>query len=155
MGRRDGGGPSRKDDLNEKDVWGRAGLTAKAGPVSLRAGGSYGYGHQLAGLGANGKFDGVGAPVDDTSFYFVTYGADLEVDTAWFFLATEVIQSERDAWDHQTGARPGFNARGWYAGIYGKTPWNVGPVLREHLFDKVPTAILTSAKLKLHPVPTH
>jgi hypothetical protein len=131
-----GAGANRKDDLNEKNVWGRAGLTAKVGPASLRAGGSYGSGHQLAGLGANGKFDGVGTPIDDTSFYFVTYGADLEVDGPWFFVAAEAIQSERDVWDHQAGARSGFDARGWYAGVYGKTPWNVGPVFRAERYDR-------------------
>ncbi len=131
-----GAGPNRKDDLDEKNAWGRAGITAKAGRASVRAGGSYGYGHQLANLGTNAKFDGVGTPLDDTSFYFATYGADVEVDTPWFFLASEVIQSERDVWNHETGARPNVNARGWYAGVYGKTPWNVGPVFRAERYDR-------------------
>jgi hypothetical protein len=131
-----GAGPSRRDDLNEKNVWGRAGATFKRGTLAVRAGGSYGYGHQLAGLGANAKFDGVGTPVDDTSFHFLTYGADVTVDTPWFFLASEIIQSERDVWNHATGERPNVLARGWYAGVYGKTPWNVGPVFRAERYDR-------------------
>jgi hypothetical protein len=131
-----GAGPNRKDDLDEKNAWGRAGLVAKAGKATIRAGGSYGYGRQLAGLGANGKFDGVAAPVDDTSLYFHTYGGDAVVDTPWLFLATEVIQSERDVWNAATGVRQGTTARGWYAGAYGKTPWNLGPVFRVEQYDR-------------------
>jgi hypothetical protein len=130
-----GAGPNRKDDLNEKNAWGRAGLTAKAGPASIRAGASYGYGHQLV-LGANGKYDGTAATTDDASFYFHTYGADVEVDSKWLFVAAEVIQSERDVRDHATGARSGYDARGWYAGVYGKTPWHVGPIFRAERYDR-------------------
>ena len=131
-----GAGPNRRDDLDEKNAWGRAGLSAKAGPATLKLGGSFGYGHQLAGLGTNGKFDGVGTPVDDTSFYFRTYGGDVTLDTPWVFAAVEVIQSERDVWNRETGARPDVTARGWYAGAYGKTPWKVGPVVRVEQFDR-------------------
>ncbi|WP_242360362.1 porin [Anaeromyxobacter sp. SG17] len=131
-----GAGPSRRDDLDEKNVWGRAGLSLAAGRTTVRAGGSYGYGRQLAGLGANGRFDGVGAAVDDTSFYFLTYGADATLDTPYLFAAAELIQSERDVFTAATGARSDALARGWYAGVYGKTPWNVGPVFRAERFDR-------------------
>lgn len=131
-----GAGPNRKDDLDEKNAWARAGITAKAGPAAIRAGGSFGYGRQLAGLGTNARFDGVGTPVDDTTFYFKTYGADVTVDSPWLFAAAEVIQSERDVWNYETGARPNVNARGWYAGVYGKTPWKVGPIVRVERYDR-------------------
>lgn len=134
-----GAGPNRKDDLDEKNVWGRAGLSFEAGPATVRAGASYGYGHQVAGLGSASstpKFDGAGTAVDDTYFYFVTYGTDVTVETPWFYAVGEVIQSERDVWNHETGARPNVNARGWYAGIYGKTPWNLGPVFRAEKYDR-------------------
>jgi phosphate-selective porin O/P len=131
-----GSGPSRRDDLEEKNFWGRAGVSLEAGPARVKAGTSYGYGHQVAGLGANTKFDGVGTPVDDTYFYFSTYGADVSVDTPWVYAVAEVIQSERDVWNHATGARPNVNARGWYAGAYGKTPWNVGPIFRAEKYDR-------------------
>ncbi len=131
-----GSGPSRRDDLEEKNFWGRAGVSLEAGPARVKAGASYGYGHQVAGLGANTKFDGIGAPVDDTYFYFSTYGADVSVDTPWVYAVAEVIQSERDVWNYATGARPNVNARGWYAGAYGKTPWNVGPIIRAEKYDR-------------------
>jgi hypothetical protein len=137
-----GAGPNRRDDLDEKNVWGRAGLSFEAGPATVRAGASYGYGHQVAGLGpvtATGstpRFDGVGTPMDDTYFYFVTYGTDVVVETPWFYAVGEVIQSERDVWNHEIGARPNVNARGWYAGVYGKTPWNVGPLFRAEKYDR-------------------
>jgi hypothetical protein len=131
-----GAGPNRRDDLEEKNVWGRAGVSLKAGRATVRAGASYGYGHQLAGVGTNGRFDGAGAAVDDTSFYFLTYGTDLTLETPWLHAVGEVIQSERDVWNHETGARPNVNARGWYAGVYGKTPWNVGPVFRAERYDR-------------------
>jgi hypothetical protein len=131
-----GAGPNRRDDLEAKNVWGRAGLSARAGRATFRAGASYGAGQQLAGVGSNGRFDGVGTTIDDTSFHFLTYGADATVDTPWLFVAAELIQSERDVWNHESGARPNVNARGWYVGAYGKTPWNVGPVLRAEKYDR-------------------
>ena len=131
-----GAGPNRRDDLDEKNVWGRAGVSVKAGSATVRAGASYGYGRQLAGLGTNARIDGVGTPADDTSFYFVTYGTDVTVETPWFHAVGEVIQSERDVWNRETGARPNVNARGWYAGVYGKTPWHVGPIFRAERYDR-------------------
>jgi hypothetical protein len=133
-----GAGPNKKDDLDEKNVWGRAGVGRKLGPASLRAGGSFGAGHQVQSLGANARFDGVGTPVDDAYFYFRTYGADVTLDTPWLFAAAELIQSERDVSKHTAPtavARSSLTARGWYAGIYGKTPWNLGPVFRAERFD--------------------
>jgi hypothetical protein len=129
-----GAGPNRRDDLAEKNVWGRAGVSAKAGPATVRAGASYGNGNHLAGLGVNKVFDGGETAGDDTSFYFATYGADVTLDTPWLFAAAELIQSERDVRD--AGVRSNVNARGWYAGVYGKTPWNVGPVLRAERYDR-------------------
>ncbi|ABS28589.1 porin [Anaeromyxobacter sp. Fw109-5] len=130
-----GAGPSRRDDLDQKNLWARSGLSLELGRTTARAGGSYGYGRQLAGLGANGRFDGQDS-VDDTSFRFTTYGGDVTLDTPFFFAAAELIQSERDVFDAATGARSDVLARGWYAGLYGKTPWNVGPVLRAERFDR-------------------
>jgi hypothetical protein len=52
--------------------------------------------------------------------------------------AAELIQSERDVSKHTAPtavARSSLTARGWYAGIYGKTPWNLGPVFRAERFD--------------------
>ncbi|BDG01186.1 porin [Anaeromyxobacter oryzae] len=134
-----GAGPNRTDDLDTKNAWGRAGVLIKGGRVGVRAGGSFGYGRQVAGLGANGKFDGVGTPVDDTYFWFKTYGADVEVDTPIFFAAAEWIQSERDVRTYTSATSStasAFTARGWYAGVYGKTPWNLGPIFRAERYDR-------------------
>ena len=34
------------------------------------------------------------------------------------------------------GTKSDFNARGWYAGAYGKTPWKLGPIFRAEKFDR-------------------
>lgn len=133
-----GAGPNRRDDLTEKNAWGRAGARLNAGTTTLRVGGSYGYGRQVRALGANGRFDGVGTPADDTYFWFHTYGADLTLDTPWFFLAAELIQSERDVTSYTSPTsytHAPATSRGWYAGAYGKTPWNLGPVFRAEQLD--------------------
>ncbi|MGC4001556.1 MAG: porin [Anaeromyxobacter sp.] len=133
-----GAGPNRKDDLDRKNLWGRAGLAGKLGPVSLRGGVSYAHGRQLAGLGANAKFDGVGTFTDDTFFDFDTVGGDVELDSKWLFVAAEYIQSDRDQSVYAAGVatETSYKARGWYAGAYGKTPWRVGPVVRVEQYDR-------------------
>ncbi|BDG04046.1 porin [Anaeromyxobacter oryzae] len=134
-----GAGPNRKDDLDTKNVWGRAGVLLKTDGGSLRAGASYGHGRQVAALGANGKFDGVGSPADDTYFWFKTYGADAELDLPFLFVAAEWIKSERDVTTYTSATastHSSFNARGWYVGAYGKSRWNVGPIFRAERFDR-------------------
>ena len=82
-----GAGPNAKDDLNEKNAWGRAGLALTAAGATARVGGSYGYGHQLGFAGADGLFGaqgtGAAATLDDTYFWFHAAGADLTVDAPW------------------------------------------------------------------------
>lgn len=134
-----GAGPNRRDDLNTKNGWGRAGVVYKASLATVRAGGSFGVGRQLSAFGANSRFDGVGTPIDDTQVAFETYGGDVTVDTPYFFAATEIIQSERHQAAFASGAeatRSSFTARGWYAGVYGKTPWSAGPIFRAEQFDR-------------------
>ncbi|ACG73333.1 phosphate-selective porin O and P [Anaeromyxobacter sp. K] len=142
-----GAGPNKKDDLDEKNVWARGGASAKLGPAALRVGGSYGYGHQVSSTGTNARFDGAGATNggavsatnDDTYFWFQTYGADVTLDSPWLFVAAELIQSERDLQVHagtQAFTRRDVTARGWYAGLYGKSPWNVGPIFRAERYDR-------------------
>ncbi|WP_242342270.1 porin [Anaeromyxobacter terrae] len=134
----DGAGPNAKDDLNEKNVWGRAGVALSLGRTVARAGGSYGYGHQVQSLGADGKFGTIGAVLDDTYAYFHTAGADLTLETPWFFGVAELIESRRRVRKYAspaTVAASDQDARGWYAGFYGKTPWSVGPVFRVEQYD--------------------
>lgn len=133
-----GAGPNAKDDLNEKNFWGRGGVALKLGRAAARAGGSYGYGRQVQSLGTDGKLGVVGAVHDDTYAYFHTAGADVTFDSPWLFGAAELIRSRRHL---QKFTAPGVigvanpTARGWYAGVYGKTPWSVGPILRVEQYD--------------------
>ena len=141
-----GAGSNRKDDLDEKNVWAKAGGTLALGPANLRAGVSYGNGRQVVATGTNAKFDGLGTPLDDTYQWFTTYGADVELDTPWFFCVAEYARSEKDQGAYATTGtgeaavttltRRDFNASGWYAGVYGKTPWNLGPVARLEAYDR-------------------
>lgn len=134
-----GSGPNRKDDLDTKNVWARAGITSTTPLGTVRAGGSFGHGRQVTFLGApTARFDGVGTPSDDSYVWFKTYGGDVQLDTRVFFAVAELIQSERDvtAYAAGVGAKSSFEARGWYAGIYGKTPWKLGPIFRAERFDR-------------------
>ncbi|MFO0584003.1 MAG: porin [Anaeromyxobacter sp.] len=141
-----GVGPNKKDDLEQKNLWARGGASTKVGPATVRAGLSIGNGQQVVATGANAKFDGIGTRVDDTYQWFLTYGGDVEVDTPWFFCAAEWIRSEKDQQAFTTTGtgtaavlaekRSSFNADGWYAGIFGKTPWGAGPILRVEQYDR-------------------
>jgi hypothetical protein len=133
-----GSGPNRKDDLDSKNVWGRAGLTSKTPLGTIKVGGSFGHGRQVTFLGANARFDGVGTPNDDTYLWFKTYGGDVQLDTPFLFAVAELIKSERDVTTYAAGVgtRSDFDARGWYAGAYGKTPWKLGPIFRAERFDR-------------------
>lgn len=133
-----GAGPNTKDDLNEKNVWGRGGAALGLGATTVRAGGSYGYGRQVQSLGTDGKFGAVSGALDDTYAYFRTAGADVTVDAPWFFAAAEWIQSSRHVQKFTAPtavSTTDVGARGWYAGVYGKTPWKLGPVLRVEQYD--------------------
>ena len=133
-----GSGPNRKDDLDTKNVWGRAGLTSRTPFGTVKVGGSFGHGRQVTYLGANARFDGVGTPTDDTYLWFKTYGGDVQLDTPFLFAVAELIQSERDVTTYAAGVgtKSDFNARGWYAGAYGKTPWKLGPIFRAEKYDR-------------------
>lgn len=131
-----GAGPNAKDDLDEKNLWGRGGVAISVAGTTARLGGSYGYGRQVASLGADGKLGVQGTTpqtLDDTYFYFHTAGADVTFDSPWVFLAAEWIQSRRHVTRYTapaTQATTDITPRGWYVGAYGKTPWNLGPIFR-------------------------
>ncbi|MBK9518601.1 MAG: porin [Anaeromyxobacter sp.] len=133
-----GAGPNAKDDLVEKNLWSRAGLSAAVAGGTVRLGISYAHGHQVSSTGTDGKFGVQGAVLDDTYFWFHTTGADLTWDSPWAFVAVEAIQSRR----HQrrftaptASTVTNLAAWGWYAGAYGKTPWHLGPVFRAELYE--------------------
>ncbi|HYG67153.1 MAG TPA: hypothetical protein VD838_05815 [Anaeromyxobacteraceae bacterium] len=131
--------PNGRDDLNEKNFWGRAGVSYAARGVTARAGGSFGYGDQVQSLGADARFGSVGTVLDDTYFHFHTVGADVTLDGRWFFASAEYVQSRRDVREYASPTdveRSEVTARGWTAGIHGKTPWNGGPVFRVEQYDR-------------------
>ncbi|MFT3914981.1 MAG: porin [Anaeromyxobacteraceae bacterium] len=145
-----GAGPNAKDDLDDKGVWARAGVATTVAGVTPRLGVSYGYGHQVAALGADAKLGlqgtGATATFDDTTFYFHAAGLDLTIDSPWFFAVYEAVQSRRHVTKHTnptTLAVTNIVPEGWYAGVYGKTPWNAGPVLRVEE-ARLPTAAATA-----------
>lgn len=132
-----GAGPNAKDDLDEKNVWGRAGAVLSVAGTTTRLGGSYGYGRQVATLGKDAKLGlqdtDTADTFDDTYFYFHAAGADLSFDSRWAFVSAEWIQSRRRVTRHvdpATTETTDITPKGWYVGAYGKTPWNAGPVFR-------------------------
>jgi hypothetical protein len=132
-----GAGPNTKDDLNEKNAWGRGGIAISAAGTTTRLGGSYGYGHQVAFAGADAKFgvqgSGASATLDDTYFYFHTAGADVTFDSKWLFVAAEWIQSKRHVTRFTaptTGTTTDITPKGWYVGAYSRSPWNAGLIFR-------------------------
>jgi len=127
-----GAGPNKADELVEKNVWSRLGGSVTLGWLEARAGLSYGYGRQLVTVGADLRL----GTADDVSFYFHRFGGDLQLDAPWFFAVVEGAASRTD-FSNATGVAQG---RGVTAGAYGKTPWNLGPIVRFDQyapFDKV------------------
>lgn len=128
-----GAGSNVRDDLGEKNVWTRGGLSWSQSKLTARLGASYGYGRQVATLGTDNKFGVQGGALDDTYFFFHTVGADLSFDSPWFFAVAEYMQSNRRAHRYSpTGPRTASDLQptGWYVAGYGKTPWNAGPIVR-------------------------
>jgi len=122
-----GAGPNKADELVEKNVWTRLGASVALGGWKARAGVSHGYGRQLQTLGADGTL----GTADDVSFYFHRLGGDLQVDAPWFFAVAEVALGRHDF----SNARGVAQARGQSIGVYGKTPWSVGPIVRWDGYD--------------------
>jgi hypothetical protein len=122
-----GAGPNKADDLVEKNVWTRVGGTLALFGWKARAGVSHGYGRQLQTLGADATL----GTADDVSFYFHRLGGDVQLDAPWFFAAAEVAFGRHD-FSNLGGVT---RARGQSLGVYGKTPWGVGPVFRYDGYD--------------------
>lgn len=122
-----GAGPNTTDELVEKNVWARAGVTYTMGEWTARGGLSYGYGRQLESLGADGQL----GTIDDVTFYFQRVGGDLTLDTPWFVAVAEIALGRTDT----SGVAGVAQARGQVLGVYGKTPWNLGPIVRLDGYD--------------------
>lgn len=122
-----GDGMSVQLDRNKrKNVWGRVGLRYKdkARNVLVRLGFS-------GGVGDLREFDGpVAKP--EYNIRFRRVGADLQIDSAWFFAVGEYGFS-RDITPDVIGGSG--DTQGFYVLVAGKTPYDVGPVLRYESFD--------------------
>ena len=117
----------QEDDDSRKNIFGRLGVRWKTKPVTLSLGvsGATGTMNEPAEVGP--------PPVDGVSFDFKRMGADLEADTQYAFAVFEYAIGREKASDPEEGG----NLHAYYMLVAGKTPWDVGPVLRYDDFDAV------------------
>ncbi|MEN9580170.1 MAG: hypothetical protein RJA70_3179, partial [Pseudomonadota bacterium] len=113
------------EDDRRKNVFGRLGLAWKAKKLKLGLGVS-------AASGTMNEPAVVGPPPEPAlSFDFKRIGVDLSADTRYAFAVAEYAQGDEQASDPDESSEP--NA--WYVLMAGKTPWDVGPVVRYDVFD--------------------
>lgn len=110
------------DDTPRKNVWGHAGVgwRSPARAIAVDLGVSYGNG------------DRVLDPTVTTAlvvYKFTRYGADLQIETPFSFLAVEYLRGtdKRAVLD--------INHSGYYALLALRSPWNVGPLARYQVYD--------------------
>lgn len=134
----------QNDDTSRKSVWGRIGLRHKTGADSWeRLGISGGSGDYI-------DIDDPIDPVDDILVDFDRIGIDFEMDRKWFFLSSEyvsgvdqtkgvgVIPEEPDPDEPPEIPEPErLELDGYYVNIVGKTPWDIGPIVRYDSFDNI------------------
>ena len=112
------------DDTPMKDFWGRIGLRYKRHQFWARLGFSGAIGDHID----PGDDDTTDA--DNFLLRFRRLGADVEVDQKWFFLSAEVVVG----WDQPDGLETEM-LYGWYINLVGKTPWDIGPIVRYDAAD--------------------
>ncbi|MFN0250412.1 MAG: porin [Kofleriaceae bacterium] len=116
------------DDTAMKNLWGRVGARFRLPDRDLvvRAGASFG-------VGSYREPDDPGPPpVPGFIVSFRRFGADVQVDTRWAFVVAEVAQATDES--SLTPDEPD-ESLAWYVLVAGKTPWNVGPVVRYDTYD--------------------
>jgi hypothetical protein len=115
------------DDTDTKNVWGRIG-----GRYRPRRGGPTVWLGLSAGIGD--FVEPADPQTGDPAFVveFRRFGADLEVDAAWFFLAAEAVTSHDTSPDNPDAEA---DYLGYSVLAAGKTPWDVGPVARYDVLD--------------------
>jgi hypothetical protein len=112
-------------DFNDKSaLWGRVGIRYKTNDLSLRLGGSFGYGG-LRYLG-----DTIEVPTDDVYVDFGRMGADFQLDHKYFFLACEYGMGT----DWEKNSLYG-EPMGYQAMLALKTKWDIGPLARYDVFE--------------------
>ncbi|HTE54112.1 MAG TPA: porin [Kofleriaceae bacterium] len=119
----------QSDDTSLKNVWGRVGLRYRSEDDGLvvRLGVSGAIGDQM------GEADPGPPPEPAERFQFRRLGGDVEVDQTWMFLAAEVARG----WD-EIPADSGEveKSSAYYVILAGKTPWNIGPLVRYDVWDQ-------------------
>jgi hypothetical protein len=116
------------DETKTKNVWGRVGVRYrdKDSGLEVRAGVSGAIGDQFE------PADPLDPSTMDYVFDFARVGVDVEVDSKWVFGAAEFATSSESgpaAADHPDAQL------GWSVMVVGKTPWDLGPVLRYDTLD--------------------
>lgn len=107
-------------DFNtKKAVWGRVGLRYKKDDLTIRVGGSLGIGG-LRYLG-----DTINDAHDDVYVDFKRFGADVQVDHKYFFIAGEYAIGTDTAGDTLYQEPVGYQIQ-----LALKTKWKVGPMVR-------------------------
>ena len=116
------------DSTKRKNLWARIGGRYKRDSVTARLGLSFASGDQQ-------EVADPGPPrVPGFTFDFRRWGADVEVDHPWGFLAAEYVKGEDNApasVPDASGTRSGY-----YVILAGKTRWHLGPLVR---YDQLET----------------
>lgn len=113
---------AQDDNTPVKNVWGRLGFRYKNSPAALvtRLGVSGSTGDMVD--EGNDPID----PADDERIKFKRLGVDLEVDQQWFFVSAELVMG----WDRNRTLKESDEPMGYYVNLVGKTPWEIGPIVR-------------------------
>lgn len=117
------------DDTAMKNLWARVGVRFRLPDRDLvvRAGASLGIGNYR-------EPEDPGPPVVPSFILsFRRFGADVQVDTRWAFIVAEVTRSTDES--SLVPDEP-EESLAWYVLVAGKTPWNVGPVVRYDTYDR-------------------
>jgi phosphate-selective porin O/P len=113
------------DDTPRKNLWGRAGGSYQGGGWTVKLGVS----------GATGdrhfKADAV-AMTPERTVVFTRLGVDVRADAPWAFALFEGVRG----WDTPSTGGGVTSGAGFYALVAGKTPWNLGPIVRVEAFDR-------------------
>ncbi len=107
------------DDTAAKNFWGRVGLRYKRESFVSRLGIS----------GGTGDLIELGDPLlmtTDQRIEFKRLGADLQLDHKWLFLAAEYVAG----WNDNKTLAESDALQGYYVTLVGKTPWQIGPLVR-------------------------
>lgn len=117
--------PAGPFDFNtKKALWGRIGVRYKSDNLTIRLGGSFGYG------GIRDPGDTLSTTSDDVYIDFSRAGADVHAEHKYFFAAAEYAQGIDKARDTLYGEPMGYQAL-----LAVKTKWKTGPLIRYDVFE--------------------